>query len=549
MSILNVHDPLQVPQFPINPVPNGQVFIYQRDTETFAALYSDPDLTGSRANPVDGDNNGNFPPFYLVDGIYKLVVRDQSGKLIATQQQVVVNHVSRNASAQRDFLTYDNLLANSALSYTTSDPYALVVVGELLRVSDTTYAYEVAEQTATDHHVETAGGIKLYERHIFSSRSRFVDAVSRGWTMPLGHTQTVDGRQYTYMGPGYTDGPADLPGWLPVTPVTPEHFANDLSADATDAFNAALQFSAQFDAQGRSSGDYKISGTLTPGGPYSWDWGNTQLLWIGGMNTDVLTEVLYNPNGSSSPQPSGKRVLFDTKHCSGASNAGLLQIRGSSPGGMTINNRASIPPNLVAITASEGFSSDMIWEGLSIFGCGHGLWQGDQRGSATNILPYTRWSVRYLKIQFCLVAINGGSAGNAFDDGNWNNVRLTRNANNGTIRTDFVCNSIFLNGLGFHKDSEALTISTVAGSTTATLSVGTPNLNAGDVIWFFSHNIVGAGRAVDVFLPCRVFQLEPFEMTETEARAHPKAQASAAFWGENHSDHLTVVHKLMKGAA
>lgn len=67
--------------------------------------------------------------------------------------------------------------------------------------------------------------------------------------------------------------------------------------------------------------------------------------------------------------------------------------------------------------------------------------------------------------------------------------------------------------------------------------------------WFFSHNIVGAGRAVDVFLPCRVFKLEPFEMTETEARAHPKAQASAEFWGENHSDHLTVVHKLMKGAA
>lgn len=492
MSILNVHDTLQVPLFPTNPVPNGQVFIFVRNTETFVPLFQDPDLTVSRANPVDGDANGNFPPIYVVDGIYKLVVRDQSGKLIATQQQVVVNHVSRNASGQRDFLTQDDLLANSALSYTTSDPYALVVVGELLRVSDTTYAYEVAEADATDHHISTAGGIKLYERHIFSSRARFVDAVSRGWTMPLGHTQTVDGRQYTYMGPGYTDGPSDLPGWLPVTPVTPEHFANDLSSDATDALNAALQFSANFDVQGRSSGDYRVSGTLAPGGPFSWDWGNTQLLWIG-SDVTTLTEVMYNPNGSTSPQPSGKYVLFDAKDCTGASNAGLLQIRGSSPGTMSIPNRNTIPGNLVAITASSGFSSDMIWEGLSIFGCGHGLWQGDQRGSATNILPYTRWSVRYLKIQFCLVAINGGAAGNAFDDGNWSNVRLTRNANNGTIRTDFVCNSIFLNGLGFHKDAESQTVSTTAGSTTAMLNVGSPNIGVGDVICIEDANATLTG--------------------------------------------------------
>ena len=386
MSILNVHDTLQVPLFPSNPIPNGQVFIFVRNTETFVALFEDPDLTVSRANPVDGDANGNFPPIYLVDGIYKIVVRDQSGKLIATQQQVVVNHVSHNAAGQRDFLTQENLLANSALSYTTSDPYALVVVGELLRVSDTTYAYEVAEADASDHHISTAGGVKLYERHVFSSRARFVDAVSRGWTMPLGHTQTVDGLKYTYVGPTYFDGPLDLPGWLPVTPVTPEHFSNDISGDATEALNAALQFSAEFDVQGRSSGDYRISGTLTPSGPYSWDWGNTQLIWTG---TDVttLTEVMFNPNGSTTPQPSGKYVLFDTAHSTGATNAGLLRIRGSSPGTMSVPNRNTIPRDLIGITAREGFSSDMIWEGLSIFGCGHGLWQGDQRGQDPNILP------------------------------------------------------------------------------------------------------------------------------------------------------------------
>lgn len=481
MSILNVHDPLQVPLFPSNPIPNGQVSIFTRNTEIYVPLFEDPDLTVTQANPVDGDSNGNFPPIYLVDGIYKLIVRDQSGKIIATQQQVVVNHVSRNASGQRDFLTLDDLLANNALSYTTSDPYALVIVGELLRVSDTTYAYEVAAADATDYHISTAGGVRLYERHIFSSRSRFVDAVSRGWTMPLGHTQTVDGLQYTYVGPSYSDGPADLPGWMPATPVTPEHFANDLSVDATDAFNAAMQFAANFGVQGRSSGTYKIYGTISPGAAFTWDWGSTVLTWSGSDIT-TLTEVMFNPNGSTSPQPSGKYVLFDTKGCSGATSTGLLQIRGSGPGAMSVANRSTIPTHLVAITASIGFSSDMIWEGLSILGCGHGLWQGDQRGSATNILPYTRWTVRFLKIQFCLVAINGGAAGNGFDDGNWNNVRLTRNQTNGTIRTDFVCGSLFLNGLGFNHDAEPQMISTVAGSTTATLSAVTPAVSAGNVI-------------------------------------------------------------------
>ena len=65
--------------------------------------------------------------------------------------------------------------------------------------------------------------------------------------------------------------------------------------------------------------------------------------------------------------------------------------------------------------------------------------------------------------------------------------------------------------------------------------------------WFFSHNYAGAGRSVDVYLPCRVFRLAPFTMTEDQARAHPKARATADYWGENHSDHLRVIARLMSG--
>lgn len=55
--------------------------------------------------------------------------------------------------------------------------------------------------------------------------------------------------------------------------------------------------------------------------------------------------------------------------------------------------------------------------------------------------------------------------------------------------------------------------------------------------WFFSHGLAGAGRGVDVWLPCAVFQLVPFTMTEAEAKAHPKALHSADFWGAGHHAH------------
>ena len=67
--------------------------------------------------------------------------------------------------------------------------------------------------------------------------------------------------------------------------------------------------------------------------------------------------------------------------------------------------------------------------------------------------------------------------------------------------------------------------------------------------WFFSHNRAGAGRGVDVFLPCRVYRLEPFAMSEAEARAHPKAVRAAEVWGADHPDHLTAVRALMEARA
>jgi len=65
--------------------------------------------------------------------------------------------------------------------------------------------------------------------------------------------------------------------------------------------------------------------------------------------------------------------------------------------------------------------------------------------------------------------------------------------------------------------------------------------------WFFSHDRAGAGRGVDVFLPCRIYELVDFTMTREEAEAHPAAISSREFWGVESRDYLSRVEALMRG--
>lgn len=78
--------------------------------------------------------------------------------------------------------------------------------------------------------------------------------------------------------------------------------------------------------------------------------------------------------------------------------------------------------------------------------------------------------------------------------------------------------------------------------------IPTPETERGR-FWFFSHGIAGAGRAVICYLPCRVFRLEPFTMSEDQARAHPMAQHYAKVWGDGHRDHLAIIAKIAAGEA
>lgn len=299
---------------------------------------------------------------------------------------------------------------------------------------------------------------------------------------------TRDGFAYRVAAPGADDAHVVTEGGVKLYAVGPRICADAFGADptgridSTAAFQRALRFCAAQDVPGYSSGTYRISGTLNPGGRYTWDWGSTTLDFSGADKAN-LTEVQENPKGSHAPKPADKYVLFDTRGCNAAVNIGSLSIIGSSPGDMTLAGRAAIPANVVAITASEGMSPDITWGTLMLQGCDHGLWQGDQRGSAPNILPYTRWQINYLKIQFCNRPLESGASGNGFDDTFFSEMRLTRNCGNAVLRgTDIGGGVAFVNGLAPHADVERQTAATGAGDPNVTLSAGHPHIGPGTVL-------------------------------------------------------------------
>ena len=60
-----------------------------------------------------------------------------------------------------ELATVTALLADTSLTYTAGQP-GTVVAGQIVRTRAEGFSYEVAASAATDHHVTTAGGVKLY---------------------------------------------------------------------------------------------------------------------------------------------------------------------------------------------------------------------------------------------------------------------------------------------------------------------------------------------------------------------------------------------------
>lgn len=140
------------------------------------------------------------------------------------------------------FTNYSDLLSDTGLTYEPGGAGS-VAAGDLI------YAgagyWEVAAFDASDHHVTTAGGVKLYEAGpCFSLRSRLVAAharnVTAGRSVPAGTVWSDPNVSYVY--DGSSTAISDLQGWTWHGQQEPEHFgaAGDGVTNDTTACQAWL---------------------------------------------------------------------------------------------------------------------------------------------------------------------------------------------------------------------------------------------------------------------------------------------------------------------
>ena len=89
----------------------------------------------------------------LRDEASEISIADAGGYYTATDVEGALQELAQDTLSRVNVAA---LLADTALSYSN------VTVGDSIRTREEGFAYEVAASSATDHHVTTAGGVKLY---------------------------------------------------------------------------------------------------------------------------------------------------------------------------------------------------------------------------------------------------------------------------------------------------------------------------------------------------------------------------------------------------
>ncbi len=161
MSLLQFDGaPWALDEFSI-PIPQAKVYVFHGDSENQARLFSDPGLTNSRANPILADSHGRVDLCYLVDGAYSIAIEKSDGKRLPKQTGIVVNNWAQTGVA-RVFPSVSALLQDAIMLSDQSPGKVQAIEGATVKVADGDFTYKIAPAAATDHHLTTAGGTKLY---------------------------------------------------------------------------------------------------------------------------------------------------------------------------------------------------------------------------------------------------------------------------------------------------------------------------------------------------------------------------------------------------
>jgi len=134
-----------------DPVSGGKLAVFLAGTSTAVTTYSDRALTSAQAQPLIANSAGEFAQSFVAPGIYKIRVRDADDNTLYENDNV------RIADRPDDPTPFDDeaaVLADTA-TYTT---------GAYIRTTLEGFTFEAAASGATDHDETNAGGQKLYRK-------------------------------------------------------------------------------------------------------------------------------------------------------------------------------------------------------------------------------------------------------------------------------------------------------------------------------------------------------------------------------------------------
>lgn len=163
MGMLNSSVDTQILGSKHTPTPFARRYVYAAGTDLLRPLYVDGGLTITQANPIIADAAGRLELAYVIDGNYRVVDKDINGVVLRDLDDLRID-TTHDLGPVRDFAKVELLFADTLLSYDVGIGRLEVTVGSFVTADSGRFLYEVMPEMATDHHLQTAGGIKLRVR-------------------------------------------------------------------------------------------------------------------------------------------------------------------------------------------------------------------------------------------------------------------------------------------------------------------------------------------------------------------------------------------------
>lgn len=178
-----------------DPVSGALLRVYEAGTTTEVSVYSDEALTVTHSKVANAA--GVFDPVYVVADTVKVALKDPDTSADLPGYPID-NFVVGLETSGKLYKDYPALAASTEASRGT---------GALWHAGQFTYI-----EVETGEDFTTAGGVKLAETGTtFSTRARFVKAVSRGDNFQVGHVVFAENLKYTY--DSTSTAISDLPGF------------------------------------------------------------------------------------------------------------------------------------------------------------------------------------------------------------------------------------------------------------------------------------------------------------------------------------------------